>query len=144
MNRTNTITSQELGRGRVAVRFLFQGNTSSDVSLATVVGVSTGTPGGGSGPTPFLQSITHSATGILLVTLNDTFNKLLFARAEVVDDPASPDAARATISNISNEGTATPVTFKIHYWTGGTPTATDPPAGRAIMVDLVLRNSTSD
>ncbi len=84
-----------------------------------------------------VASISRSGVGINVVTMKDAFNYVVFKSAEP-DDTAN-DGAYATVSDVTNEGTATPLQFTIRT-RAAAGTAADLAAGRRLGVNLCLRN----
>lgn len=125
MNRT-LYPSQSAGPGRVYMEFELLGAGAAALTLSTDAA-------------NVVSGVTRSGVGIYVVTLKDSFNRCVF-KAVDMDDTAN-DGAYATVSNVANEGTATPMTFTIRTRTAG-GTAAEAAASRRIGVALVLRNGT--
>lgn len=134
--------AQNYGLGRVYMEFLFQTNNTGDPALSTVVGVTSGTAGAGQAPPPVVASLTHSATGTIVVQFSsaDSFNKVIFCTAEL-DDTVN-DGAYCTTGSVSNEGTAgTGIALTIFTRAAG-GTKTDY-TGRTVRVAIVFRNTSA-
>lgn len=99
--------SQSYGSSRVYAEFFLLGNGASAPAYASVDGSDIVSP---------TVAITRSSQGVYVVTLKDNFNKVVFASAEM-DDTAA-DGAYATIGNIANEGTATPLALTVNVRSG--------------------------
>lgn len=93
-------------------------------------------PADGSGVN-WVQSVSRSGAGVFVVTMKDAWNKVIYKSAE--QDDTLNDGAYATIGNVTNEGTGTPLTFTIRTRIAA-GTAGDPAAARRVGVSLVLRN----
>src|SRR5678816_2405662 len=120
-----TYKSQKIGRERVDLEFTFTA-PGAGTSVA-----STAIEDDGDG----VASITHSAgTAILVVTLKDAWNKVMFATASV----HSTAGKGATIDTIANEGTSSAITFNLRTWVAA-GTVDNDNADR-ITVKLTLRN----
>lgn len=131
--------AQNYGLGRVYMEFLFQTNNTSSPLLSTVVGVTSGAAVASQGPPPVVASITRSGVGVLVVQFSsvDTFNKVLYAAAEL-DDTAN-DGAFATTGNITNEGSSSGIAFTIRTRAVG-GVLTDY-AARTVRVAVCFRNT---
>ncbi len=84
-----------------------------------------------------VASIARSAPGTFVVTMKDTFNKVLFKGAEL--DDTLGDGSYATCGNVTNEGTALPIVFTI-YTRSAAGALTDPAVGRRVGVNMAFRN----
>lgn len=125
MNRT-FYPSVSAGANRVYMEFELLGAGAAPLTMSTDA-------------KNVVASITRSGVGIYVVTLKDAFNKVAFKSADM-DDTAN-DGAYATVSDVTNEGTATPITFTIRTRTAG-GAAAEAAASRRIGVSLSLRNGT--
>jgi len=133
-------TSQNYGLGRVYMEFLFQTNNTSSPTLASIVGVTSGTAGAGQAPPPVVTSITRTGVGVLVVQLSnaDTFNKLIYCSAEL-DDAGAGDYA--TTGNVTNEASSTGIAFTIRTRVAA-GTLTDFTV-RTVRVCVVFRNTSA-
>ena len=84
-----------------------------------------------------VASITRSGVGVYVVTLKDSFNKVLYKAAEL--DDTLNDGGYATCSDVLNEGTATPIKFTIRTRSAA-GAAADAAVGRRIGVSIAFRN----
>jgi hypothetical protein len=84
-----------------------------------------------------VASVSRSGTGVYVVTLKDAFTKVVFKDAEM--DDTLNDGAYATVSDVTGEGTASPITFTIRT-RAAAGTATEAASARRIGVRLALRN----
>lgn len=116
--------SQNYGSGRVYCEFNFLSNNTSSPVLTSVDGADV------------VASLSRSGAGVIVVTLKDAFNKVITASADL-DDTAN-DGSYATIGGITNEGTATPLSFTVRTRVAA-GTLTDFTA-RKVYVVLSLRN----
>ena len=91
------------------------------------------------GGTSWVASVTRSGAGVFVVTLKDSWNKVLFKSVDM--DDSLNDGAYATVGTTLNEGTALPISFTI-YTRVAAGTAGDPAAARRLGVSLTLRNGT--
>lgn len=88
-------------------------------------------------PTNYVASIAHvGGTNVLTVTMVDAVQEVDFLSAEIRDN--TPDGRYATVGTVSNEGTSTPVSFKIATYTAGGSAAND--SADVIMVKMVIRD----
>ena len=117
--------SQSYGSGRVYLEFQFQANGASQPALSTVDGADA------------VASLNRTGAGVIVVTLKDSFNKVIYAGADI--DDTLNDGAYATVSNVTNEGTSSALTFTIRT-RNAAGTAADMAAARKIGVVLILRN----
>ena len=118
--------SQTSGLGQVFLNFELLGAGAAALTIPAA--------GGGA---PWVTSVTRSGAGVFVVTLKDAWNKCLFKSADM--DDTLNDGAYATVSDVTNEGTATPLVFTIRTRIAA-GTAGDPAAARRIGVSLCLRN----
>ena len=93
-------------------------------------------PSGGGGAA-YVQSITRSGVGVYVVTLKDAWNKVVSKGADL--DDTINDGGYATMGNIANEATATPLVFTV-YTRAAAGVATDVAASRRLAIKLTLRN----
>jgi hypothetical protein len=84
-----------------------------------------------------IASIVRSGVGVFVVTLKDAFNRVIYKGAEL--DDTLNDGSYATCSDVTNEGTATPIVFTIRT-RSASGAAADPAVGRRIGVTLAFRN----
>lgn len=84
-----------------------------------------------------IASITRSGVGVFVVTLKDTFNRVIFKGVEL--DDTLNDGSYATCGNVTNEGTALPIVFTI-YTRAATGAVADPAVGRRIGLNMAFRN----
>jgi hypothetical protein len=126
MSNRTYYPSQSSGAGRVYMEFELRGAGAAPLTMSTDAANA-------------VASISRSGVGVYVVTLKDAFNKCLYKGAEM--DDSLNDGAYATVSDLTNEGTATPLTFTIRTRNAG-GTATEAASGRRIGVALVLRNGT--
>lgn len=119
--------SQGYGQSRVYCEFFFLTNNTSAPLLSTVDGAD------------IVASFSRSGAGVIVITLKDTFNKVIYASADI-DDTGSGDYA--TVGNITNEGTASPITLTVRTRVAA-GTLTDF-TGRKVSVNLALRNGRGD
>ena len=123
-----TYPSHSNGQGRVNLSFeLLGGGAAADLSLSTDAA-------------QLVASATYSATGIFIVTMKDAWVSVVDASSGV-DDTAN-DGAYATLGDITNEGTTTPLTFKLRFRSAG-GTLADPALARRIGVSLVMKDTQS-
>lgn len=116
--------SQSYGSSRVYAEFSFDTNNTSSPLMTTVDGAD------------IIASLTRQSAGQILVTLKDTFNKVLALDASL--DDTADDGAFATVGAVSNEGTSTPITFIIRTRVvAGTKTDF---TGRKVRVAIAMRN----
>lgn len=85
----------------------------------------------------WVASISRSGVGIYVVTMKDSWKKVVFKAAEP-DDTAN-DGSYATVSDVANEGTSTPLQFTIRTRSAA-GAAADLAASRKLGVCLILRN----
>lgn len=123
-NRT-LYPSQSYGSGRVYLEFQFQANGASQPALSAVDG------------SDAVASLNRTGVGVIVVTLKDSFNKVIYAGADI--DDTLNDGAYATVSNVTNEGTSSALTFTVRT-RNAAGTAADMAAARKIGVVLILRN----
>lgn len=112
------------GSSRVYCEFLFDTNNTSSPLTSTFDGSDS------------VASISRSGVGVLLVTMKDSFNKVIALDASL-DDSAN-DGAYATVGTVTNEGTSSPITFTIRT-RAATGTLTDY-AARRVRVAIAFRN----
>src|SRR5262245_66603655 len=112
-NRTR-YPSQSSGAGRVYMEFELKGAGASALTLSTDAAA-------------VVSGVSRSGVGVYVVTLKDAFNKCLYKSADM--DDTLNDGAYATVSDLANEATATPMTFTIRTRNSGC-TATDAASGR--------------
>jgi len=124
MSNRNLYPSQSYGAGRVYMEFELKGAGASALTLSTDAAQA-------------VASVSRSGVGVYVVTLKDAFWKCVTKNAEL--DDTLNDGAYATCSDLTNEGTSTPLTFTIRTRNAG-GTATEAASGRRIGVTLVLRN----
>jgi hypothetical protein len=122
-NRT-LYPSWSFGAGRVFMDFELLGNSTSAPTTSTDAA-------------QCVASVSRSGVGVYVVTLKDSFKKVVFKAADV--DDTLNDGAYATVSDVTNEGTSTPLVFTIRT-RAATGTAADIAVGRRLGVTLVLRN----
>jgi hypothetical protein len=131
MANRNAYPSQNGGLGRFYLDFQFLLNGAASPTgtngLGTVDGCSPA----------FFASIVRTGTGVLVVTMADGWNKLVSCTGDVDDTPN--DGAYATIGNVTNEGTSTPLQFTVRTRAAG-GALTDYSA-RICKVMLALRNT---
>lgn len=123
--------SQSYGTGRVYAEFRF-----------TAPGASTSVATTGSSSTldgcDIVSSIAHVAgTNVLTVTLKDAFPKVIDVQANIRDDAGN--GAYATTGTITNEGTGSPITFKIQTFNAAGTALNDPTL--VIACTLSLKNT---
>jgi hypothetical protein len=114
------------GTSRIYAEFNFQANGASQPVLSTVDGAN------------IVASLNRTGTGIIVVTLKDPFYRVVAVTCDV--DDTLNDGAYATVGNVTNEGTATPIQFTIRTRTAG-GTAADMAAARKIQVLMAFKNS---
>jgi hypothetical protein len=133
MANRNAYPSMNGGLGRFYLDFLFTLNGAASPSgtngLGTIDGCS---------PT-FFASIVRTGTGVLVVTMADSWNRLVACPADVDDTPN--DGAYATVGNVTNEATSTPLVFTIR--TRAAAGALTDYSARTCRVSLALRNTTA-
>ncbi len=112
------------GSGRVYAEFCFDTNNTATPLLTTVDGAD------------IVASFNRTGVGVIVVTLKDPFNKVLALDASL-DDTAN-DGAYATVGNVTNEGTATPIAFTVRT-RAASGTLTDY-AARRVRVAVAFRN----
>lgn len=118
--------SLSYGSSRVYLEFTFLTNNTSTPLLTTLDGAGIDT----------VLSFNRTGAGVIVVTLKDSFTKVIRASAEL-DDTAN-DGAYATVGNVTNEGTNSGIAFTIRTRaTAGTLTDY---AARKCSVGLVLKN----
>lgn len=117
--------SQSYGSSRVYAEFELLGAGAAALTVSPQCGAD------------IVAGITRSGVGIFVVTLKDSFNKVIYKGAEL-DDTAN-DGSYATCSDVQNEGTASPIKFTIRTRNAAGALA-DPAAARRIGVNLALRN----
>jgi len=111
-------------------------NVSIGASGAPTLNTSPGSVG--------IKSIVRNSAGKYTITLSDSYQKVLWASAQIMDstnsDPTTVGCVAKLVSeNVSN---ATP-TVVIQFYDMATPfTAADPRNGATVLVKLELRNST--
>ncbi len=116
--------SQSYGSSRVYAEFLFDTNNTSTPLTSTLDGGDV------------VASFNRTGVGVIVVTLKDAFNKVIALDASL-DDTAN-DGAYATVGNVTNEGTSTPIVFTIRT-RAATGTLTDY-AARRVRVAIAFRN----
>lgn len=130
MSNRTMYPAQSYGSSRVYAEFVFTApGAATSVVVTGASSVLTGAD--------IVASIAHVAgTNVLTVTLKDTFNKIVDAQANVRDDAGA--GTWCSIGTITNEGTATPSTFKIQYFDNLGAAANN--SVLVTSVTLVLRN----
>lgn len=110
----------------------------------------TGSDGNPLGVPRGITSIVHNATGDYTLNLEDTFTQLRSCQLQMVavDAASSPTAldveAQVYSWNVTGSTQADGVakqTVNILFFTPGTTTKVDPPAGTGVLVEIRLRNS---
>lgn len=117
--------AQSFGSSRVYGEFEFQSNSNNPVNQATITGSN------------MVASVARTAAGTFLVTLKDSFNRVVWKSAEV-DDSAN-DGAYATTGIVTNEATATPIQFYV-FTRAPDGTLEDLVQGRRVQVGMAFRN----
>lgn len=125
MNRT-LYPAMCYGAGRVYAEFELLGAGTSALTLSTDAA-------------QIVSGVARSGVGIHVVTLKDAFKKVVFKSADI-DDTAN-DGAYVTVSDVTNEGSASPITFTLRI-RAAAGTLADAAASRRIGVALCLRNGT--
>jgi hypothetical protein len=123
-NRTK-YPAQSYGSGRIYLEFELLGAGAAALTASTDTG-------------GVVASISRSGVGINVVTLKDAFVKVVEKGAEV-DDTAN-DGAYATVSDVTNEGTNTPLQFTIRTRSAAGALA-DMAAGRKVGVHMSFRDT---
>lgn len=114
------------GSARVFLDFRFDCNGASSPTLASLQGVGVDT----------VASLNRTGAGVIVVTLKDAFP--LVIRVDAILDDTANDGAYATVGNVTNEGTASGLTFTVRT-RAAAGTLTDF-AARRCQVSAVLRN----
>lgn len=115
------------GLGRVYLEFGFTAGGASAPALSSVFGADC------------VLSFAHTGgTQIITVNLKDNFNKVCYASADSEGGGASGDWA--TVDTISNEASATPISFTIKTWQAAGSARNDQ-TGR-VRCCLAFRNTT--
>lgn len=127
MNRT-AFPCKQSSPGTQEICFVFNTNNTSNPLTASFDGAKS-----------FIASVVRNAAGKFTVTFTDAVQKVLWVSPEL-DDTAN-DGAYATVGNISNEASATPLSMVLYTRAGATTTATDY-AARRVMLRVCVRNST--
>ena len=99
-----TQPSQNYGAGRVYCEFKFTApGAGTTLDLTTVNGAD------------IVASGAHVAgTNVITLTLKDAYPAVISASADIRDDAGT--GPYASVGNITNEGTSTPVTLKVAYF----------------------------
>lgn len=122
-NRT-LYPSQSYGSGRVYAEFCFDTNNTSSPLMTSVDGAD------------IVANLNRTGAGVIVVTLKDSFNKVIALDASL--DDSADDGAFATVGTVTNEGTSSPITFTIRTRVvAGTKTDF---TGRRVRVSMALRN----
>jgi hypothetical protein len=124
MANRNFYPSQSGGSARVYLDFELLGAGASALTLSFDAA-------------QWVASVSRSGVGVYVVTMKDAWTRCLFKAADM-DDTAN-DGAYATVSDLTNENTATPLKFTIRTRNAG-GTATECAAARRVGVALILRN----
>lgn len=123
-NRTFYPSAASGAPNRVYIDFELLGAGASALTLSTDAA-------------PWVASVSRSGVGIFVVTMKDAWSKVVFKAAEA-DDTAN-DGAYCTVSNVTNEGTSTPLQFTLRFRSAA-GAAADPAASRKVAVSLCMRN----
>lgn len=124
-NRTYYPSSSS-GLNRVFMEFELLGAGAAALTIPST--------GGG---LPHVALVTRSGVGVYVVTLKDAWNKCI-SKGVDLDDTLN-DGGYATIGGLTNEGTATALSFTI-YTRAAAGTAAEAALNRRIAVKLTLRN----
>lgn len=119
---------ESYGSSRVyaEVRILLAGAATS-VPLANVDGCD------------LIASIAHvGGTNKWVVTCKDSFNKVVAHAADLVESVAGGSGDYATAGNVTNEGTAAPITFAIYTWNAAGTAQND--CVKTAVLTLAFRN----
>ena len=104
----------------------------------TAPGAGTSVPASSVDGANIVASIAHVAgTNKLTITLKDTFRRAIYANANVLEG-AVGDGQWASVGNVANEGTATPIAFDVYTWSAAGAAAND--SARTIVVALAFKN----
>lgn len=95
-------------------------------------GAPTLTIGGG------IASVSRTSAGLYVITLSDTYAKLLHVATQAV---SSTSAQAAPMCTVVSETVATNKTITLQYRAIDNSTATDPASGEILLVKIALRNS---
>lgn len=126
MSNRTLYPSQAFGANRKDMAFeLLGGGAAANLTLSTDA-------------KQCVASVSRSGTGVFVVTLKDAFVKCTFKSADL-DDTAN-DGGYATCSDVTNEGTGSPLTFTIRV-RAAAGTAADPALNRRIGVSLVFHDT---
>ena len=131
-NKNGYLTTKATGMEQWALFLFFTlPGAATTVDVTTVEGAAVGAD---------LTSITHTGgTNFVTVTLKDPWVRVLSASAEVRDTAGGGGGLYATISDITNENTATPLTFQVNTFTAGGGVSND--SALVVGVCLRLRNT---
>ncbi len=91
----------------------------------------------GSDAAAWVASVSRSGVGVFVVTFKDAWSKVITKQAEL--DDTLNDGAYATVSDVTNEGTTSPLKITIRTRSAA-GAAADPAAARKVGVSLALRN----
>jgi hypothetical protein len=119
--------SNSYGSSRVYCEFTFTApGAGTSVLLSNVDGADA------------VASITHVAgTNVCTVTLKDTFFKVISHSCDVRDN--TPNGAYCTMGTFTNEGTKTPPSFNINFYSAAGVALNDSVA--QVVVTLALKNA---
>ena len=113
------------------VLFFTMPGTATTVDVTTVEGAAVGAD---------LASITHTpGANFVVVTLKDAWPRVLGWSAEVRDTAGGGGGTYATISDITNENTATPLTFQVNTFLANGSVSND--STQVVCVEMVFRNT---
>lgn len=127
MNRT-LYPSQSYGSSRVYAE-----------CRITLAGAATSVPVANVDGCDLIASIAHVAgTNKWTVTLKDTFNKVIAHAADLVEVVAGGSGDYATIGNVANEASSTPVSFALYAWNAAGTAQND--SVKTAVISLAIRN----
>lgn len=108
-----------------------------DVLLKVNIGAS-GAPTIASGNAKGVTSISRTSAGLYVITLDNTYNRLLDCSSQSI---SGSSAQAAPLMTIVSETVATTKLVTLQYRAIDNSTATDPASGEVLLIKISVRNS---